>query len=150
MSGSVEIIVLLELMAVVAKGGRNINRGKIVIGVDCKRMCKKIIKEINKSNEYAQESGAEIAMIKQIMKQLNFEVEIKLMKGYEIGIMRYENELVKWLTRQCDEEAEKAREDAKKMNRLSNLKHFGRCSIKRDSVVQMRSIKEMVRVIDAK
>ena len=58
-------------MTVIAKGGRNINNGKIVIGVDHKRICKKIINEINKLNEYAQETGAEIAMIKPTIKQIN-------------------------------------------------------------------------------
>jgi len=58
-----------------------------------------------KPNEYAQEAGAEIALIKQLMKKMNFEVEIKLMRGHEKGVVRYEDEPVKWLIRQCDKEA---------------------------------------------
>ena len=63
-SGAAEVIVLLELMTVIQKKGRNINSGKITIGVDYKRAYKKIIEEIMKPNEYAQEAGAEIALIR--------------------------------------------------------------------------------------
>ena len=48
------------------------------------------------------------------MKKINFEVEIKLMRGHKKGVVRYENEPVKWLIRQYDKEAEQAREEAMK------------------------------------
>ena len=60
-----------------------------MIGIDYKCAHRKIDREIRKSNEYAQESGAEIAMIKQLLKKMNFEVEIKLMKGHEKGVLHY-------------------------------------------------------------
>ena len=149
-SGAAEVIVLLELMMVIQKKGRNINSRKIIIGVDYKRAYKKIIEEIMKPNKYVQEARAEIALIKQLMKKINFEVEIKLMRGHEKGVVRYENEPVKWLIRQCDKEAEQAREEAMKQMRESNIKYYGRYSLMKDSIVQMRSVKEILRVIDSK
>ena len=52
-SGAAEVIVLLELITVIKKKGRNISGGKIIIGVDYKRAYKKIIDEIRKPNKYA-------------------------------------------------------------------------------------------------
>ena len=43
----------------------------------------KIEKEIRKSNEHTQNLGAKVAMIKQLLKKIKFEVEIKSMRGYE-------------------------------------------------------------------
>ena len=79
----------MELITVIERKGRNISGGKIIIGVDYKRAYKKIIDEIRKPNKYAQESGAEIAMIKQLIRKMNFYVEIKLMRGYEKGVVNY-------------------------------------------------------------
>ena len=110
-SGAAEVIVLLELITILERKGRNVNSGKIVIGVDYKRAHKKILSDIRKSNEHAKESGAEIAMIKQLLKKMQFDVEIKLMRGHKKGVIRYQNEPVKWLIRKCDSEAEKAREE---------------------------------------
>jgi len=140
----------LELITVIERKGRNISGGKIIIGVDYKRAYKKIIDEIRKPNEYAQESGAEIAMIKQLIRKINFDVEIKLIRGHEKGVVHYQNEPVKWLIRQCDKEAEQAREEARTQSRDSNIKYYGRYSLMKDGIVQMRSIKEMLRVIDSK
>ena len=77
-SESAEVIVLLELITLLEKKGKGISRGKIVIGVDYKRAHRKIMKDIKKSNEYVQEARAEIAMIKRLLKKIEFEVEIKL------------------------------------------------------------------------
>ena len=52
-SGSAEAIVLLELLAVLEKRGRNMNNGKIAIGIDNRRVHKKILKSIKKINECA-------------------------------------------------------------------------------------------------
>ena len=52
-SGSAEVIVLLELITILEKKGRNIQEGKVVIGIDYKWAYKKIVREIRKSNEYA-------------------------------------------------------------------------------------------------
>ena len=89
-SGSAEVMVLLELITLLEKKGRNIREGKIVIGIDYKRAYRKIEKDIRKSNEYAQESGAEIAMIKRLIKKIKFEVEIKLIRGHESNIDGYQ------------------------------------------------------------
>ena len=68
--------------------GRNVNSAKIIIGVDYKRVCKKIIKETLKPNVHAQESGAEIALIKQLIEKMNFAVEFKLFRGHTKGVVR--------------------------------------------------------------
>ena len=61
----------LELITLLEKKGRNIREEKIVIGIDYKRAYRKIEKDIRKSNEYAQESDVEIAIIKDWWKRLN-------------------------------------------------------------------------------
>ena len=45
-----------------------------------------------KSNKFAQESGGEIAMIKHLLPKIKFEVEIKLLREHEKGIIMCHNE----------------------------------------------------------
>ena len=81
---------------------------------------------------------------------MDFKVEIKLMSGHEKGVVQYYSKLIKWLIRCCDKEAERAREDARSNNSESNIKCYGRCSTMKARIFQMRSIKEILRVIDSK
>ena len=84
-------------------------------------------------------------MIKQMLKKINFNVEMKLMRGYEKGV-RCQNELVKWLIQQCNKEAEQAREEGV----AKNIKCFGRHSLMKDRIVQMRDIERTIHTIDSK
>ena len=89
MAGIAEVIMLLELITVIERKGRGIEEGKIVIGIDNKKAYRKIVNEIKKSNKYTQEAGAEIAMIKRVIKKINFKVEILLVREYENDIGMY-------------------------------------------------------------
>ena len=50
--GLAEVIILLELITVIERKGRNISQGKVRIGMDYKRVYRKILNDIKKSNEY--------------------------------------------------------------------------------------------------
>ena len=50
---------------------------QIIIDFNNRQAYKRITKEIRKSNEYMQEAGAEIAIIKKKIKNIKFNVEIK-------------------------------------------------------------------------
>lgn len=63
-SGIAEVIVLLELHAVIESKGRNIKFGEIDIGFDYRNWCEKIVNQIKKRNMHAQEAGADILRIK--------------------------------------------------------------------------------------
>ena len=66
-SGVAEVIVLLELLEVIEAKGRHIDEGEITIGFDLRKAHKKIINDIKQSNDYTQESGAEISRIKDLL-----------------------------------------------------------------------------------
>ena len=38
---------------------------------------------LRRTNDYAQESGAEISRIKELLQRIKFEVKIKLVRGHE-------------------------------------------------------------------
>ena len=101
--GSAEVIVLLELLTVLKKRGRNMNDSKIVIGIDYRRAHRKTLESIRKSNEYAQESGAEIAKIKSLLEKIKFDVEIKLILGHESSSISHSSNPIKHLMKTCDE-----------------------------------------------
>ena len=63
------MIVLLELLAVIESKGRHIEFGEINIGFDYRNGCKKIVNQIKKNNMHAQEAGAEISRIKELIKK---------------------------------------------------------------------------------
>ena len=73
-----ETITLLELLEVLWRKGKHINRGKIQIGFDNKKAYKEIITTLRKYTKYAEDAGAEISRIKEIIRELKFDVEIKL------------------------------------------------------------------------
>ena len=148
-SGAAEVLILLELIKVIERKGRNINHGKITIGIDYKRVYRKIVTKIKKSSEYAQEAGAEIAEIKRLLKDIKFEVEIKLLKGHEENIGLYQRNQLKHLIRQCDQRAKKKREGITNEMNITNVKYYGIYNIHKDGIPQMRSIKEVIRIIDA-
>ena len=76
--GFAEVIVLLELITVLEQRGRQIRNSKVKIGFDNRKHHCKIVYSLKKSNVYAQEAGAEIAMIKKLLNKIQFEVEIIL------------------------------------------------------------------------
>ena len=80
-----------------------------------------------------QESRAEIIIIKKILKKIKFEVEIKLMRGYEKGGVNYQQDPVKWLIQKCNKFTKKARENARSINNETNIKFYGCYSIKKDN-----------------
>ena len=108
---SAEVLTLLELITVIERKGRNISLGKIRIDVDYKRVYRKILNNINKSNEYAQEAGAIIIIIKRIIKKIKFKVEIQLLRGHKENIGQYRQNQLKYLIKQCDRRARKKREE---------------------------------------
>ena len=73
-----ETITLLELFEVLWRKGKHINRGKIEIGFDNKKAYKEIKTTLRKYTKYAQDAGAEITRTKEIIRDLKFDVELKL------------------------------------------------------------------------
>ena len=75
-SGVAEVIVSVELITVLKRRGKNITNGKIRIRFDNKKHYRNIVEGIKKSNVCAQEARAEIATIKKMLNEIQFEVEI--------------------------------------------------------------------------
>ena len=61
------MILFLELIKVIEKKGRHIERGKLIIGFDYRRSHAKIKKGIKRLNEYAQETGIEVTITKKLL-----------------------------------------------------------------------------------
>jgi len=78
-----EVITLLELLKVIEKKSRYILNRKIKIGFDNKKGYNKIVNRIYKLNVYVQEAGAEVVMIKKVLKKIKFDIEISLEKGHD-------------------------------------------------------------------
>ena len=150
MAGIAEVITLLELITVLERRGRHINEGCIEIGFDNKKQYQRLMNRMKKSNMWAQEAGAEVAMIKYQLKKIKFEVKIKLIRGHEKQIGTYEQNPTKHLIKECDREARKTREKIKMKSNKTNIKFNGSYCIKRDGNMQSRAIQEMIRIIDAK
>ena len=76
-SGVAKVIVLLESVTVLDQRGRYIENNKIRIRLNNKIYYHKIADKIKKSNEYAQEAGVEISMIKKKISEIKFHAEIE-------------------------------------------------------------------------
>ena len=149
-SGSAEVLVMLELITVLERRGRHINQGSIAIGFDNKKHHCNIVKEIYKINVYAMEAGAEIAAIKEKMKQINFQVNIVWNKGHENEIGLCKKHLTKHLLRECDKRARSVCENLYLKEKISNIKFYGNYYLMQDDQCQLKLINEIIRIIDAK
>ena len=72
-----EAITLLELIETVRKKGCGIGHGKILAGVDTCLVHLNIVEKIAKPNDYAQDAGAKIALIKKLIKEALVKIEIE-------------------------------------------------------------------------
>lgn len=77
-----EAIVMLELLVVQEKKGKNINEGKVIVGIDNRKVRKRIVEEIKKTSANAGDAGAEIVEMKEILNRIQFEIEFKLIRDY--------------------------------------------------------------------
>jgi len=145
-----ETITLLELLTVIERRGRHIENGSIEIGFDHKRQYRQITGKIMKSNIYAQEGGAEIAAIKEIIDRINFEIKITLVKSHDKQIGTYQENPIKHIIRECDKEARRTREQISTKPSCTNIKFEGRYCLRRDGKIQSRAIKEIIRIADAR
>ena len=76
-----------------------------------KKGYKKIVNQVQKSNMHAQEAGAEISMIKTLLRKIKFEVRLKLVRGHEDPTGQCNTQRLKYLIKECDLKASKAREN---------------------------------------
>lgn len=149
-SSCAEILVLLESITVLEKKGRHINQGGIKIGFDYKKGQRKIVNKIFKCNEYAKEAGGEIAMIKQLLGRIKFEVSITFIRSHNENVGQYVDQPLKHIIKECDDQARKEREKLSVRDRDTNIKYYGMHALMRDNVVLSRSVQETIRIIDAR
>jgi len=145
-----EAITLLELMEVIERKGKHIREEKIQIGFDNRQAYKKIVQKLMKPSIYTREAGAEIARIKRIMDKVSFEIEIRLIRGHEAPKEPYQVEPLTYLIREYNLKARKGREKLYTKEDIYNIKYFGVYAIKKGSKVVSRSIREAIRIEDAK
>ena len=139
-----EAITLLELIEVIERKGRGISHGKIIIGVDNRKVYQRIVEEIAKPNVYAKDSGAEIAQIKRLLEKIKFEIQIELVKGHKKPEGNYQQKPLQHLILECDQEATKQRERISEKNQIHNIKFEGFCALKLRGNVCSKSIYEAI------
>ena len=74
---------LLELLEVIEAKGQQIDEGELCIGFNCRKAYAKIMSDLRRTNDCAQESRAEISRIKELIQRIKFEVKIKLVRGHK-------------------------------------------------------------------
>jgi hypothetical protein len=149
-SGIAEVMVLLELLEVIEQKGRHIEEGRIVIGFDNRQAYRKIMSPIKRINVYAQESGSEIARIKELLTRIKFEVKIMLIKGNDETTDQSEKVILSKLLKECDEKAGEVRTKVASFDAMTNIKYYGNYAIMYKGVIMSRNIQEILRIIDSR
>ena len=104
-----ETITLLDLIELLRIKGREITSGKIKIGFDNRSSHRRIIQEIMKPSICTQEAGAEIMQIRRIIKEVTFEIDLVLVKGYKSLRGSYNQVLLEHLIKECDIQSKEVR-----------------------------------------
>ena len=104
-----EAITLLELMEVLKRRARHIENGKITIGFDNRIAHQQMINEVVKPTMFANDAGAEIAQIRDIMKEIKFEVKLQLVRGHTPLNRLFRDMLLQHLVKAYHEEDERVR-----------------------------------------
>ena len=143
-----EAIVLLQMLEVIERKGRHITSGKIRIGFDNREAHEKIVNKIVKASVFSQDSGAEIARIKETLDTVQFEIEILLQKGHDEVNVSCQRAPLKHLIRECDRKARECREKTHRREGTHNLRFLGSFALQKNGIVTNRSMKEAIRIID--
>lgn len=148
-SKGAEAITLLELISVIERKGRGIERGKIIVAIDNRKVHRGILSEIVKPSTHTQDAGAEIAQMKKLLKKIRFEVEFNLVKGHKAPSGPFQMKPLEHLIRMCDEKARVTREKCSDMGRETNIKYVGFWSMEIKGILSTNSVKEAIRIVDA-
>ena len=149
-SGAAEVIALLELITLIANKSKHVISGTVIIGCDNKKTCNKIVNKVIKTSTHAQEAGAEIAIIKRELKKIKFEVEIKHVKSHVKMSGTWRQQLFLHLIKEYDFKARETVEKSNKNERDTNMKYYGHYTLLENEHMTSRSMKEIIRIIDAK
>ena len=84
-----EVIVMLELLVVLEKKGKNINEGKVIVGLDNRKVCRGTVDEIKKMSMNVGDAWVEIVEMKETLNRIQFDVEFKLTRGHEPAIDQF-------------------------------------------------------------
>ena len=85
-----------------------------------------------------------------MMSIVLFDIELQLVKGYEILRVLHQQVLLKCLIQECNLNARRIRETMHSRDAVHNIKFFSQHAIIRENSITSRSIKEAVRIIDSR
>jgi len=145
-----EAITLLELLEVISKKCRNVRRGTIKIGFDNAKAYNNIVKNLNKPTQYAQDAGAEIARIKELIKDIAVRIELKLIKHSKKITTTFQQQPLHHLINRCHQKARDAHQMIQQHNNITNIKYQGTYGIRVNGEISTNSIKELIRTCDGR
>jgi len=120
-----EAITLLELISVLKHRGRDIESGKLSIAVDNRKVYRGITEQIKKASTHTQDAGVEIAQIRRLLKEIKFEINFKLVRGYRAPTGTLQQKPYEHLIRMCDEKAWLAQEGSRHQITPTNIRYLG-------------------------
>ena len=65
----------MELLEVLERKGRHISSGLVIIGFDNRKVYQKIVEEVTKASNYAQDVGTGIVQIQRVIKSISYDIE---------------------------------------------------------------------------
>ena len=139
-----EAIVLLELITVLRMRGRNITHGKVIVGIDNRKVYNEVTSMINKASTYTQDAGAEIAQIRRLIDEIKFEIEFRCVKIKKGTISNMEVNLLDHLLKICDRKAMEMRIKCYKQEMRTNMKYVGYHAMKINDEITANSVKEAI------
>ena len=144
-----EAIMLLELMSVLRNRGREINHGKITVGIDNRKVYNGITRPLLKPSSYIQDAGAEIAQIRRLRKEIKFQIEFKCLKIKKGTRSNMNVNPLDHLLKLCDRKALEMRIKSEEQERTTNIKYVGYHAMEINDEISTNSVKEAIRNRDA-
>jgi len=145
-----EVITLLELLEVIYKKSKHMHQGSIEIGFDNKKAYKTITSKVVKPTQYAQDGGAAIARIRQIINETQIEIKLTLITHAKRRSVTYQQNPTEHLINICHQRANRMYEMMDQRTQITNIKFHGRYTINIDGALSTNSIKEAIRIEDGK
>ena len=104
--------------------------------------------QIKKDNVYAQEAGAKISQIKELIEKIKFEVKLKLVRGHEDPTGQHNIQLLKYLIKECGIKSRETAVNIRNFERANNMKYYGNYALMHKGNVVSRAVQETMQVID--
>ena len=129
-------------MTVIRNKGKSVDDSKITVEVDNRKVRNGIVRTIRKASQHAQDSGVEIAEMKNVIKSIKFKIKFKLTRIKKDRQYNFKRQTLEALLKECNRKAKDSLEQSSLNARELNVKYVGYAALETKGRIVTNLVKE--------